>query len=124
MVALAAGLLGVGLWCYSRLDIDLVVDGFETVDKKLEYLQILLSKKELIAPEIRSAVAWRCALLLLEKRQTSDADAMVKQALTLNPVNWPALCAGDWRPRQAASIARALRNQAAERGGGSLMIWL
>ncbi|HEV8292364.1 MAG TPA: hypothetical protein VGP94_10590, partial [Tepidisphaeraceae bacterium] len=70
--------------------IDLVVDRMETVDQKLVYLQGLVPN-EAIAPEIRSAAAWRCAMLLLEKRQTSDADAMVKQALTLNPVNWQAL---------------------------------
>src|SRR5207237_3777226 len=35
--------------------------------------------------------AWRCATLLLEKRAVSDADAMVKKALALNPLNWQAL---------------------------------
>src|SRR6266850_434994 len=70
--------------------IDLVVDRKETVDLKLDYLQGLVPN-ELIAPEIRSAAAWRCAMLLLEKRQTTDADKMVKQALTLNPLNWQAL---------------------------------
>src|SRR5258706_1067686 len=70
--------------------IDLIVDRMDTVDQKLEYLQRLVPH-EVIAPEIRSAAAWRCAMLLLEKRQTSDADAMVKQALALNPVNWQAL---------------------------------
>jgi len=70
--------------------IDLVVDRMETVDQKLGYLQGLVPN-EVIAPELRSAAAWRCAMLLLEKRQTSDADAMVKQAVTLNPLNWQAL---------------------------------
>jgi tetratricopeptide (TPR) repeat protein len=70
--------------------IDLWVDRFQTVDQKLDYLRGLLSL-DVIAPEIRSAAAWRCATLLNEKRQTSDVDAMVKQALTLNPLNWQAL---------------------------------
>src|SRR2546421_1239900 len=70
--------------------IDLIVDRMETVDQKLKYLQGLVPN-EVIAPEIRSAAAWRCAMLLLERRQTSDADAMVKQAITLNPLNWQAL---------------------------------
>src|SRR5437870_5665787 len=70
--------------------IDLVVDRMQTVDQKLDYLRGLVPN-DVIAPEIRSAAAWRCAMLLLEKRQTSDAADMVKQALTLNPLNWPAL---------------------------------
>jgi len=70
--------------------IDLIVDRMETVDEKLKYLQGLVPN-EVIAPEIRSAAAWRCAMLLLEKRQTTDADAMVKQAISLNPLNWQAL---------------------------------
>src|SRR4051812_18096165 len=70
--------------------IDLVVDRMETVDQKLKYLQGLVPN-DAIAAEIRSAAAWRCAMLLLEKRQASDADAMVKEALSLNPLNWQAL---------------------------------
>ena len=70
--------------------IDLTVDGMQTVDQKLDYLQGLVPL-DVITSEVRSAVAWRCAALLLEKRQTIDADAMVKKALSLNPLNWQAL---------------------------------
>jgi hypothetical protein len=70
--------------------IDLSVDRMETVDQKLKYLQGLVPL-DALTPEVRSAAAWRCAALFLEKRQTIDADAMVKQALTLNPLNYPAL---------------------------------
>src|SRR5258706_2992700 len=70
--------------------IDLIVDRMQTADQKLDYLRGLLAV-DVIAPEIRSAVAWRCAVLLNEKRKAADADAMVKQALTLNPLNWQAL---------------------------------
>jgi tetratricopeptide (TPR) repeat protein len=79
--------------------IDLVVDTMETVDKKLDYLNPLLPN-DAIAPEIRSAIAWRCAMLLLEKRQQTDADDMVKKALTLNPLNWQAL---QYQYQQAAA---------------------
>ena len=70
--------------------IDLVVDRMETVDQKIKYLQGILAY-DVVPAEVRSAAAWRCATLFLEKRQTSDADAMVKQAVALNPLNWQAL---------------------------------
>jgi tetratricopeptide (TPR) repeat protein len=79
--------------------IDLVVDRMETVDQKIKYLQGVLAY-EVVPAEVRSAAAWRCATLFLEKAQTSDADAMVKQALVLNPVNWQALY---YQYEQAAS---------------------
>jgi tetratricopeptide (TPR) repeat protein len=70
--------------------IDLVIDRMQTVDEKLKYLRGLVPN-DVLSPEVRSAVAWRCAVLLNEKKQTSEAGEMVSQALTLNPVNWPAL---------------------------------
>src|SRR4051794_26810903 len=70
--------------------IDLWVDRMRSVDEKLKYLQGIVPF-EGVAPEIRSAAAWRCAVLLNERRQAANADAMVKQALALDPLNWQAL---------------------------------
>jgi tetratricopeptide (TPR) repeat protein len=70
--------------------IDLVVDKMQTADEKLNYLRGLVPN-EAIEPEVRSAAAWRCAMLSLEKREAAQAAEMVKQSLALNPVNWQAL---------------------------------
>ncbi len=83
--------------------IDLVVERLATVDEKLNYLRVLVPH-DAISPPVRSAAAWRCAVLLSEKKLMDEAGEMVKKALELNPVNPAALL---WQLKQAMANGSA-----------------
>ncbi|MGH7214225.1 MAG: tetratricopeptide repeat protein [Tepidisphaeraceae bacterium] len=70
--------------------IDLFVSRMETADAKIAYLRDLLNKKP-IPSEVRAHAAVRCARLLVEKSQPTEAQSMVEQAIRLNPHSLEAL---------------------------------
>jgi len=70
--------------------IQLNLSKMETVDAKLAYGNQILGAGN-VSGDVRSAVAVQCAKLLSERGQQVQADAMLDQAIRLNPLNSEAL---------------------------------
>jgi tetratricopeptide (TPR) repeat protein len=70
--------------------IDLYLNGLQSSDTKIAYLKSILDKEALPAP-VRSEAAYQCAQLYMSREQTSEAKKMLDSALTLNPLNLPAM---------------------------------
>lgn len=85
--------------------IDLYVGQMQTVDQKLAYLSDVLNRTAVPA-EVRSIIALRCAALLTEKGDTTGSLQLVEQALSLNPLNLPALIAKFDATVKTASVSQ------------------
>src|SRR5262245_15704172 len=70
--------------------IDLHVADMQSADERLEYLKSLVDRTELDA-SVRAYCATRATRLLYDRSQDADAEAMLAQALRLDPVNLDAL---------------------------------
>jgi tetratricopeptide (TPR) repeat protein len=84
--------------------IDLVISKMESLDKKLDYLKPLLGVTALPDP-VRSHIAWVCWGLLSQKFDTAGAQAMLEQAVQLNPVSPEALQA-QFTAAQASGVPK------------------
>lgn len=79
--------------CVAQLEvIERHLGRMESITEQINYLKGLLPV-EAVPAEVRSVVAWRCATLLTEKKQSDQAMGMIEQALKLNPLNLAALSA-------------------------------
>ena len=70
--------------------LDLYAGQMQSADAKLGYYQQKLGLTSLAAP-VRAHIAYRCAQLMLDRGQNSEAKDMIAQAMKLNPVDPDAL---------------------------------
>ena len=87
--------------------IDLLLNRYETVDQRLEFLRDLIGR-EAVAKEIRSELAMRTAGLYGQKKQGEEEQRAIEQALALEPTNLNALRAKWVRTFEAATPAQRL----------------
>ena len=101
--------------------VDLSADALESADLKLSYLT-RVAESGRVPDEVRSHAATLAALLLRERLEDAEADAMVRRAAELDPYNPQALrmdyerllATGADRPARVGALARALRANVAQ----------
>jgi tetratricopeptide (TPR) repeat protein len=100
--------------------IDLATSKQQSLEDKLDYLKPLLKVAALPDP-VRSHIAWKCADLYAQKFDKASAQAMLTQALQLNPISPEALQSQEAAARatgipqkEAAALVALLKSNPAQ----------